>query len=250
MAIPFTIDFTAPGAPSNLTVTPLEQSFDFPGEPSIHRLTWLPIGTSPENLFSLEIWTTDAIGGDQRIAVFSDPAVTTFDYHFPRTNKAIQYRIFQRIRAGATITTGLFATTTATLTNRGLILASVISPVAHRINLYAIGGFVEGLLQTQEWQIPAGGQNYYEIAGSLRGRDMSWNCDLFTRYDGVTAEQHKLALETIFDAIPPETCCLRHPRGFKWFGRINGNISLPYVYGGERYTGSISFRRTSFREGT
>jgi hypothetical protein len=247
---PFTIDFTSPAAPTSLTVTPLAVSYDPSGSFSLHRLTWLPVSTAPENIDKIEVWTIDAYD-TKRVAWFTDPAVVTFDYYFPRFGIPIEYQIHQIVKvAGGGTQVGLWANVTNNiLTNRCLSIISVINPLAKRVSFEAWGDFSEGLLQTQEWQIPAGGQDYFEVAGSLRGRDMNLAVEVADRQDGVTALQQKIALETLFDTIPPETCCLRHPRGGKWFGRFSGNWNIPYVYGGSRYKASGGFRRTSFREG-
>jgi hypothetical protein len=249
-ATPFTIDFTSPAAPTALAVTPLAFSFDPAANYSSHRLTWVPVSTAPENIARIEIWSID-VYQTTRIAWFTDPSVATFDYHFPRFSTPIEYQIHQIVRAaGGGTLTGLWGNIAGnTIANRCLSIVSVINPVAHRITFEAWSDFGEQLTQSQEWQIPAGGQNYFEVGGSLRGRDMNLSVMMHNRSDGVTALQEKIALETIFDAIPPETMCLRHPRGGKWFGRFNGNWSLPYIYGGERYSASGGFRRTSFKEG-
>lgn len=248
-ATPFRIDFTAPSAPSNITVTNTIMPFDPAGKASSHNIVWVPVSTAPEDIDKIEVWTIDAYEA-RRIAWFSDPAVTSFLYHFPRLNTNIQYQIHQIVKQpGGGTQIGLWGALTGQLaTHPNLSLVSVINPSAHRVGFDAWDEFGESYLQNQEWQIPAGGQNYFEIAGSLRGRDMNLNVHMEDR-TGITALQTKLALEQLFDSIPPETMCLRHPRGGKWFGRYNGNISVPYVYGGSRYRASFGFRRTSFQEG-
>lgn len=246
---PFTISFTSPSAPSNLAVANTVMGFDPAGKASSHTLTWIPVSTAPENIDKIEVWTIDAYES-RRVAWFSDPAVTSFVYHFPRLNTAIQYQIRQVVKkSGGGTQVGLWGTLSGQLaTSPVLSLVSVINATAHRVGFDAWDEFGESYLQNQEWQIPAGGQNYFEIAGSLRGRDMNLAVHMEDR-TSKTALQTKLALETLFDSIPPETMCLRHPRGGKWFGRFNGNISVPYVYGGSRYRASFGFRRTSYKEG-
>jgi len=248
--VPFTVDFTAPGALSSLTATNTSLAFDPPGTGSTHSLIWTPVTTAPENLIRIEVWSEDAFEA-RKVAQFTDPAVTSLLYYFPRVGIPITYKVFQIIRSGAATLIGLSAQATITATSKCLSLVSVVNPVAHRIALQAWSDFGETLQQNQEWGIPAGGQDYFEVGGSLRGTDINIAAELFNRTDGsgITALDEKLALEALFKAIPPETVCLRHPRGGKWFGRFNGSWSFPYIYGGERYRASGGFRKTSFVEG-
>lgn len=250
-SIPFTIDFTSPAAPTSLAVANTALNFDPTGQYSAHTLTWTPVSTAPENILRIEVWTTDAYEA-KRIAWFTEPAVTSFIYYFPRFNTSITYQILQIVKGPGGITqVGLWATLTTSLLNNCLSFVSVLNPVSHRVSFQAWTDFTESLLQSQEWQIPAGGQDYFEVGGSLRGRDINLGVELADRQDGsgITALAHKISLEQLFDAIPPETVCLRHQRGGKWFGRFNGNWNVPYIYGNGRFRASGTFRRTSFKEG-
>jgi hypothetical protein len=248
---PFTIDFTSPAAPSNLVVANTLMARDNLNSPTAHTLTWTPVTTAPENLDGVEIWTIDAYD-QKRIARFSDPAITSYIYPHPRANIPVQYQIHELVRSGGNTLTGLWASTTITLPMRTLTLVSTLNPTAHRIAVDAWTDFVEDLTQTQEWQIPAGGQDYFEIAGSLRGSDGSTTLQIFDREDGsgVTGAQLLDDFKTLFRIIPPETISLRDPRGNKWFGRFSGNARITYLKKTNRTSIDIGFRQTNFVEGS
>jgi hypothetical protein len=247
MPVPFTIDFTAPGVASNVTLATLAQLFDVPGYPSSVRLTWSTIPTAPENIDRIEIWALDDVQVT-RIARFTDPAVSQFTYHYPRSGKNTTYQIFQFVKgASGAVTAGLWAQVAAQITLPYISMVNTAAPISRRVVFDAWDSFRERLLQTQEWQIPAGGSNYIELAGSLRGRDLPMSASLYDRADGVTAQQLKSAFTTLFDTRDP--ICVRHPRGDKWFSRFNGDAEVDYLPGGVRYRLSWTMRRIAYTEG-
>lgn len=246
MPVPFDVDFTSPGSSTNLTAATSLMSGDPPSQPSAVALTWLALPVAPENLLRAELWAIDGVAVT-RILTFTDPAITSYIYPFPRSRQTTEYRIIQWLADGRT---GLWGTDSEIVTMDYVSLVSTINPTTKRVILQARTSESEEWTQTQDWHIPAGGDNYKEIAGSLRGLDIPVTAQMFDRIDGsgVTSEVTKTRLRTIFDA-KTETICLRNYRGLKAFGKINGNVSVPYVYGANRYNVSFSFRRTSFTEG-
>ena len=248
MPVPFTIDFTAPGATGNLVATTLLQLYDHPSFPSSVRLTWNPIETAPENVEKIEIWAIDSYGAT-RIARFTDPAVSAFTYHYPRSAQNTTYQVIQFIRSGGNILVGLWGQASATVTLTILSIVSVSSPVSLRVAVDAWPTFREKLTQSQEWSVPAGGSDYVEQAGSLRGRDLSLSGQLYDRADGsnVTAQDTRAALSALFDTR--DITCVRDPRGNKWFARFMGDIDLDYGKGGVRYNATWSMRRVAHAEG-
>lgn len=247
MAIPFDVDFTAPGSASSVTVTPEAMLFDPPSQPSAVRIEWTPLDMAPEDIYKVELWAIDSYE-TTRILRFTDPAVTNYLYPFPRSRDETEYRIVVWVGDDEDYQTGLWGVDQHTHVMDYISLVAVEAPETERAIMQARDDFGETWTQEQTFQIPAGGLNYKELPGSLAGMDHSVSVQLFTRIDGsgVTIEQTKAAMWEIFRK--KRTACLRHDRGAKSFGRINGNISWRYEYNGT-ISGSFDFRRTSYTEG-
>jgi hypothetical protein len=86
MAVPFTIDFTAPNAPTNVNAAPV--TLLRAPEADAVQITWTPVSTAPENLVRQELWMNDGVDWT-RIAYWTDPAVASYTYPFPRSGKNI-----------------------------------------------------------------------------------------------------------------------------------------------------------------
>lgn len=248
MPVPFTIDFTAPTASGNLTLAAITRTLDPVGYPNSVRLTWVAIPSAPENVDRIEIWMSDSYES-KRIARFTDPAVTTYVYHFPRSGDVVEYQIIQFLKSGASILTGLWGISTMTLTFPFIHLASVVSPATLRLPIRYWTSQQETLTQTQEWQLPAGGTEYIEVSGSLRGKEFSVSGQLIDQQDGsgITAEQLARMFRDMFKTR--DIFCYRNPRGHKEFIRPLGNPTLPHLPGTVRYTLSFNVRTVAYAEG-
>lgn len=247
MPVPFTIDFTAPNAATSLTATPVTVSPD-PSTAAVD-LAWGGISTSPENTERIEIWAeetnNEGVVVNNRVAYFTNPAIASFRWHFPRSGIATTYRVIQVVRSGGSTLNGLWATVVQTVTFPFLSLVSVKRPLTHRIPIRYWTTQRESLLQSQEWQLPAGGANFVEQTGSLAGAEFPLTFQ-FIEETGLTAEQQMQLVRLVF--YGKDTMGFRDPRGHKHFGRFNGNVSADYGKGGVRYSGDFTFRRTSYAE--
>jgi hypothetical protein len=248
MAIPFTIDFTAPGATGNLTLAAITRTLDPTGYPNAIRLTWLPVTTAPENIDRIEIWMSDS-QDTRRIARFTNPAVTTYVYHFPRSGDNTEYYIIQFLKSGTNVLTGLWGIASMTLSFPFIHLASVKSPATLRLPIQYWTNQQETLTQTQDWQLPAGGTEYIEVSGSLRGTEFAVTGQLIDAQDasGITAEQLAAMFRAMFKTR--DIFCYRNPRGHKLFIRPLGNPTLPHLPGTIRYTLSFNVRTVAYTEG-
>jgi hypothetical protein len=244
MPVPFTIDFTAPNAPTNVVATPLKllraPEFD------AAQITWSPVTTPPENLLRQELWMNDGVDWT-RIGYWSDPAVKSFVYPFPRSRKSILYQINQIVRVGAATQTGLWGADDLTVTLNHLSLVSIREPQTIRFAASAWESQRVAFKQAQDWHFPAGGRDPVEMPGSLSNREVSISPQLYDRVDGVTAEQSYLDFETLFDS--KHIFCLRDPRGNKWFSRFLGDPTDTFGKGGVRHNFDIQVRRVAYQEG-
>jgi hypothetical protein len=244
MSTPFTIDYTSPGAPSNLVVTPVTVSPD-PGTAAAD-LTWTGVSTSPENLERIEIWVNDQDEGWILAQWFTDPGVNFFRYHYPRSGVATTYRVLERVFSGSNVLTGLWAEEAATVTFPFISFVSVRFPNTRRAHTRYWPNQRESRGQSQDWHVPAGGRNYVEFAGSLRSTDLSLSAQYIDESGGSTAEAQKRALDALFDVTDP--ICVRDPRGHKWFTRFNGSLNWEYGKGGVRYSADFSMRKITHTE--
>jgi hypothetical protein len=242
MSTPFSIDFTAPAAPTSLTLTPVTVGLD-PSAAALD-LAWTPVSTAPENLYRIEVWANDGDGWIL-VAWFSDPAVTTFRYHFPRSGVDTTYRVLQRVWSGSNLLTGLWAEAHVILSFPFISLVSVKFPETRRVPIRYWPNQQEQWAQTQDWHIPAGGTHYVEMAGSLRNDDVSLSAQFIDEV-GRTAEQCYLALKGLFRVTDP--FAVRDPRGHKWFARFSGNPSMDYGKGGVRYSTTFNVRQIAHVE--
>lgn len=248
MAIPFDVDFTSPGAATSLTITPEAMLYDPPSNPSALRIEWDSITTPPEDLYKAELWAIDSTTVT-RILRFTDPAVDSYLYPYPRSKDETLYRLIIWVGSSGNYLTGLWGSDEYTHIMRYTSLVSVENPETNRVILQAIDDFSETRTQEQTFQVPAGGRNYRVLPGSLKGVDATISGRMFDRIDGsgVTQMATKNAFDALFDS--GETFCLRQERGFKGFGVLNGSATLRYDYGGETISLSAGFRRTSYTEG-
>lgn len=248
MAIPFEVDFTAPDSTDNMTAVQHAMTGDPSGKGSAIRLTWEAVPTAPENIRAIDLWLVDPFE-QKRILTVTDPAITQYDYPFPRANVQSEFYLIQYIQSGQDILSGLWAQEMVTPVIDYLSIVSVVNPTTRRIITPAWASESEELTQEQSWHIPAGGTNYKEIGGTLRGRDMQASLQLFDRQDGsgITADQQWTTLKSIFDTR--DTICFRDARANKLFGKILGNVRADFGKGGLRYTVPITLRRTSYTEG-
>jgi hypothetical protein len=244
MSTPFTISFTAPNAPSNLTLTPVTVSPD-PGVAAVD-LKWTAVGTAPENLERIEIWVNDYKYGWILAQYFTDPSVTTWRYHYPRSGKATTYRVLQRVRSGSSTLTGLWAEATTTVTFPFISLVSIQFPNTRRASAKYWPNQSEQRLQTQDWHLPAGGSKYVEFTGSLRSSDLSLSAQYMDETGGPTAEAQKEALDALFDVTDP--VCVRDPRGHKTFARFSGGYTWDFLKGTVRYATSFTMREIAHTE--
>ncbi len=245
MATPFTINFTAPAAPTNVTATPV--TLLRAPEPDAVQITWTAVSTAPENLVRQELWANDGVSWT-RIAYWTDPAVTSYTYPFPRSGKNILYQLNQVVNvAGGGTQTGLWGSATATVNLTHISLVSVKSPQTLRVSIKAWPSQRVTLTQTQDWHTPAGGTDMKELPGSIRSREISLSGQLYDRSDGVTAEQTWQDFQDLFDTN--DIFCVRDPRGGKWFSRFLGNPSSTYGKGGVRHELDFVVRRVSYTEG-
>jgi hypothetical protein len=242
----FTVTFVAPPVPGNVQAVPVTVGDE--SAPTAVLISWDAVSTSPENLESIEIWMRDS-RDDKRIARFTDPGATAFLYHYPREGEIVEYRVRQRVRSGSNVTDGLFGTAETQINLDRISLISVNNPYGERLYLQAWSSQRINLLQEQNWQVPAGGTDYVEIPGLLRGREIVVSLQFFDAQDGSgrTAEDDLEMLYTMFDGR--DILCLRDARRGKWFGRISGNPSVAYGKGGVRATADITLRRVAFDEG-
>jgi hypothetical protein len=251
MANAFTIDFTAPAAVTNLTAIPY--TLLRAPEPDAVFISWLPVATAPENLIRQELWMTDGTTGPDGLAIWTklgwwtDPSVRTYLYPYPASNKNVLYQINQVVRSGASTLTGLWGNDAAQVTLNHISLVSVLAPQTRRVAIMAWPTERETLVQEQDWHVPAGGTNYIELPGSLRGREVNMSGQLFDRPDGVTAEQTMQDFRNLFDT--KDIFCARDPRGGKWFARFLGNPTSNYGKGGVRHELDFNIRRVAFVEG-
>jgi hypothetical protein len=248
MPVPFVVDFTAPSASGNLTLAAITRTLDPVGYPNTVRLTWNAIPEAPENVDRVEIWMSDSIE-TKRIARFTDPAVTSYVYHFPRSGSSTEYYIIEFIKSGSAILTGLWGIASMTVVFPFIHLASVKSPATLRLPIQYWTSQQETLTQTQEWQLPAGGTEYIEVSGSLRGAEFAVTGQLIDAQDGsgITAEQLAKMFRDMFKTR--DIFCYRNPRGHKHFIRPLGNVTLPHLPGTVRYTMSFNVRTVAYTEG-
>lgn len=249
--VPFSIDFTAPGVVGNLSAVGHSYTGDFTGQPSGVDLSWLAVNTSPENVVAIEIWMLDSVEA-RKIASFTDPSVLTYTYPFPRAGETIEYRIYQRVRVGSAIQVGLWGSITYGNQMRYISLVSVVNPTARRVVARAFDSLSTTLMQEQQFQIPAGGKDYKELSGSIRGRSASVTLqfdDGVRDADGVsqTAKTARAMFEAMFDSN--DTLCLRNGDGEKYFGKIEGNVTFSRKNMRSAWTVPIVLRRTSYSEG-
>jgi hypothetical protein len=243
MPAPFTIDFTAPDAPSNVNAV----GFKILRAPDADaaKITWTPVDTPPENLIRQELWANDGVEWI-RIASWNDPAVHEYIYPFPRSRKLILYQLNQIVRSGSLTRTGLWGSDTLQLDINHISLVSINAPHTRRVEIMAWPDAQEVLTQNQDWHYPAGGRNPIELPGSLRGRDIPLSAQLFDRTDGITAEQTWDDFKTLFDTR--DIFCTRYPRGGKWFSRFNGNVTNRYGKGGVRSNIDFAVRQVAYDE--
>lgn len=249
--VPFSVNFTAPGVAGNLNVVGHSYAGDFTNQPSGVDLTWLPVNTSPENVQAVEIWMIDSVEA-RKIASFTDPSVVTYTYPFPRAGDTIEYRIYQRVLVAGNSQIGLWGTDTYGTNMNYISLVSVVSPAVRRGVWRGMSAMSTTLLQEQQFQIPAGGADYKELSGSIRGRSISVTLDFddaIRSADGVTltAKQLRAAFEAMFDSN--DTLCARNGDGEKYFGKIEGNPTFSRKYGRGAWTLPLTLRRTSYSEG-
>jgi hypothetical protein len=244
MPTSFTIDFTAPNAPTNVTATPVKL-LRAPDDDAV-MITWLPVATAPENLVQQELWVTDGLKAN-RIAYWSDPAVHSYLYPFPPAKKNLLYRIHEVVRSGSSTLTGLHGIDAAQVNMQHLSLVSAVAPLTHRVAIAAWPNQRVTLNQQQDWHTPAGGTTMIELPGSLRSREINLSGQLWDRPDGVTADQSWQDLQDLFDTR--ETFCVRDPRGGKWFCRFLGDLTANYGKGGVRYELDFNVRKVAFVEG-
>jgi hypothetical protein len=244
MAVPFTIDFTAPNAPTNVNAAPV--TLLRAPEADAVQITWTPVSTAPENLVRQELWMNDGVDWT-RIAYWTDPAVASYTYPFPRSGKNILYQLNQIVRSGSNTLTGLWGSDTAQVNLAHLSLVSVKAPQTRRVSIRAWPSQRRTFTQNQDWHYPAGGTNPIELPGSLRGRDWSLSGQLYDREDGVTAEQTMEDFVTLFDTY--DIFCLRDPRGSKDFCRFNGNPTDNFGKGGVRHELDFQVRKVAYVEG-
>jgi hypothetical protein len=245
MAVPFTIDFTAPGSAGNLNATTVMRTLDPTGWPNSIRLTWLPLPTAPENIDRIEIWLSDGVDV-KRILRFTDPALTTYTYSFPRSGKISEFTIYQFLKDG---TVGLWGIDTQSVSFPYIHIVSVTDPASLRLPVQYWPSQRESLTQTQEWQLPAGGTEYIELAGSLRGKEFVIQGQLIDAQDGsgVTAEDIAEMFRNLW--TKRHIWCYRNPRGHKLFVRPMGNAGLSHEKGSVRYLLDVSVRTVAHTEG-
>lgn len=250
----FSVSFTAPAAPTGFTATPYKLDGDV--ENSGVYLSWDAIGDAPETLMALEIWIDEGTGR-KRVAQFNHPGVTSFFYPFPKSGVDVEYLLRKVLRNPTR--EGLFAQAFARIDLTTITLVSVLSPTTRRVAMQAWNPTRETLSQFQEWAVPAGGTDYVEQPGQLRGQDFTVSARLFDRQDGtsITAEYLMAKLRDLFEGIrdpvtgriTADILCLRDPRGNKIFGRYLGNLTATHQKGGVRYDVEFGFRRLSYTEG-
>jgi hypothetical protein len=249
--VTFSVDFTAPGVLGNLTAAGHSYAGDFTNQPSGVDLTWLPVNTSPENVQAIELWMIDSHEA-RKIASFTDPSIVTYTYPFPRAGETIEYRIYQRVLVGGQSQIGLWGSDTFGTDMNYISLVSVANPTVRRVVSRGMSAMSTTLLQEQQFQVPAGGADYKELSGSIRGRSISVTLDFddaIRSADGVTltAKEQRAAFEAMFDSF--DTLCARNGDGEKYFGKIEGNPTFSRKYGRGAWTVPFTLRRTSYSEG-
>jgi hypothetical protein len=188
----------------------------------------------------------------RKIASFTDPSVVTYTYPFPRAGETIEYRIYQRVLVSGQSQIGLWGTDTFGTNMNYVSLVSVVSPSVRRVVSRGMSAMSTTLMQEQQFQVPAGGADYKELSGSIRGRQIAVTLDFddsIRAADGVTltAKQQRAAFEALFDSN--DTICARNSDGEKYFGKIEGNPSFSRKYGRGAWTVPVTLRRTSYSEG-
>lgn len=246
--VPFFVTFSGPAAPANFVATAVSLGLD-PGVSSV-SLVWTPVSTAPANFVRYEVWAWDD-EEDMHLIDFTDPAVSQYVHHFPRSGKLTTYGVRQITRSGVDEVVGNWAHDDLTVILNHTSLISTVTPFDLRVPFSYWTSKRLVLLQTQDWQLPAGGRRYKELSGSIRSKEIPFSAQVTDDQPtaGVKAAEVIKEFEELFNTLPPHPFCLRDQRGRKIFGRFNGNVTINDLAGGIRSTVDATVREISFTEG-